>query len=223
MPIEFVSAEQFNESGLVDWRYLLGAIEATFVAGTFRDGAAFVAEIATLADTADHHPEIALQYPGVVRIKLTTHSHRGLTSLDTGLAESISSVAEALGLRSEPTRAERIEVAIDAMDIDAIRPFWAAVLGYREGPADPEGMVSDLVDPDAIGPGVWFQQMTEPRSDRNRIHFDISVPHDDAEGRVAAVLAAGGRLVSDDRAKAFWVLADAEGNEACICTWQDRN
>jgi 4a-hydroxytetrahydrobiopterin dehydratase len=35
-------------------------------------------------------------------------------------------------------------------------------------------------------------------------------------------LAAGGRLVSDVRAKAFWVLADADGNEACICTWQDR-
>jgi 4a-hydroxytetrahydrobiopterin dehydratase len=35
-------------------------------------------------------------------------------------------------------------------------------------------------------------------------------------------VAAGGRVVSADRAPAFWVLADAEGNEACICTWQDR-
>jgi 4a-hydroxytetrahydrobiopterin dehydratase len=29
-------------------------------------------------------------------------------------------------------------------------------------------------------------------------------------------------MVSDAHARAFWVLADAEGNEACICTWQDR-
>jgi 4a-hydroxytetrahydrobiopterin dehydratase len=64
--------------------------------------------------------------------------------------------------------------------------------------------------------------MDEPRTDRNRFHLDISVPHDVAEQRIAATLAAGGTLVSDRRAKAFWILADADGNEACICTWQDR-
>jgi 4a-hydroxytetrahydrobiopterin dehydratase len=69
---------------------------------------------------------------------------------------------------------------------------------------------------------VWFQHLAAARPQRNRIHFDITVPHDTAEQRVAAVLAAGGALVSDARARAFWVLADPEGNEACICTWQDR-
>ena len=64
--------------------------------------------------------------------------------------------------------------------------------------------------------------MDEPRPQRNRIHLDITVAHDAAEARVAAALAAGGTLVSDARARAFWVLADAEGNEACVCTWQDR-
>ena len=52
---------------------------------------------------------------------------------------------------------------------------------------------------------------------------DGFVPHDVAEERMAAALAAGGHLVSDARAKAFWILADVEGNEACICTWQDRD
>jgi 4a-hydroxytetrahydrobiopterin dehydratase len=51
----------------------------------------------------------------------------------------------------------------------------------------------------------------------------VTVSHDEAPGRLARALAAGGRLVSDDRAPAFWVLADAEGNEACICTWQSRD
>ena len=38
-----------------------------------------------------------------------------------------------------------------------------------------------------------------------------------------AVLAAGGRLVDDSRAPAFWVLEDADGNRSCICTWQARD
>jgi 4a-hydroxytetrahydrobiopterin dehydratase len=65
--------------------------------------------------------------------------------------------------------------------------------------------------------------MSEPREQRNRIHFDICVPHDEAARRIEAVLAAGGRLLSADRAPAFWVLADAEGNQACITTWQGRD
>ena len=69
---------------------------------------------------------------------------------------------------------------------------------------------------------MWFQQMDAPRPQRNRIHLDVTVPHDAAQQRVAAALAAGGRLVRDTAAPAFWVLADAEGNEVCVCTWQGR-
>jgi 4a-hydroxytetrahydrobiopterin dehydratase len=49
------------------------------------------------------------------------------------------------------------------------------------------------------------------------------VPHELAEERVAAAIAAGGRLVTVEYARSWWVLADAEGNEACVCTWQDRS
>ena len=108
-----------------------------------------------------------------------------------------------------------VEIAIDAMDIAAIKPFWAAVLGW---PADAD----EVADPATSGPTVWFQQMDEPRPQRNRIHLDVTVAHDEADARVAAALAAGGTLVSDSRAPSFWILADAEGNEACICTWQAR-
>jgi 4a-hydroxytetrahydrobiopterin dehydratase len=65
--------------------------------------------------------------------------------------------------------------------------------------------------------------MDQPRPQRNRIHFDITVPHDEADARIAAALDAGGTLVSADAARAFWILADAEGNEVCVCTWQDRD
>ena len=65
--------------------------------------------------------------------------------------------------------------------------------------------------------------MDAPRPQRNRIHIDVTVAHDEAEDRIAAALAAGGRLLTDQYAPSFWVLADAEGNEACICTWQARD
>ena len=81
----------------------------------------------------------------------------------------------------------------------------------------------EVTDPAGIGPAIWFQQMDEPRPQRNRIHFDITVPHDQAEARIAAAIAAGGHLVSDDQAPAFTVLADPEGNEVCVCTWQARS
>jgi 4a-hydroxytetrahydrobiopterin dehydratase len=87
----------------------------------------------------------------------------------------------------------------------------------RFGPSD------GLVDPLGQGPAVWFQRMDAPRPQRNRIHFDVSVPHDEAASRIGAALAAGGTLINDTRAPAFWVLADAEGNEACVTTWQGRD
>ena len=65
--------------------------------------------------------------------------------------------------------------------------------------------------------------MDEPRPQRNRIHLDVTVAHDEALARMDRALAAGGHLVSDAAAPAFWILADAEGNEACICTWQGRD
>src|SRR5574341_1891532 len=73
----------------------------------------------------------------------------------------------------------------------------------------------DLIDPHGRGTSFWFQQMDAPRPQRNRIHIDVWVPHDQAEARVAAAIAAGGHLVTDEHAPSWWVLADAEGNEAC--------
>ena len=64
--------------------------------------------------------------------------------------------------------------------------------------------------------------LSRSRPQRNRLHIDVTVPHDVADLRVAAAIAAGGTLVSAESARAFWVLADPEGNEACVCTWQDR-
>jgi 4a-hydroxytetrahydrobiopterin dehydratase len=210
-PDEFAALD-----GLDDWRHLLGALHATFRASSYPAAAQVAVAFADAAERAVHHPDLEIRYPGRVHVVLTTHETGGLTTADVDLAREYSAIAAEAGATAEPHAAEAIEIALDTMDVDAIRPFWAAVLDYRE-----VGEVN-LVDPRRVGPPMWFQQMDEPRTERGRFHIDVTVPHDIAEQRIAAALAAGGRLVSDAHARSWWVLADADGNEACICTWQDR-
>ena len=211
-----VTAAEFAALELNDWRYVLGAIEGRFRAPSFGAAGALVAVIAAAADAVDHHPDLDLRYPGIVRVRLSTHAVGGLSNEDVEFAHRVSQLAVAAGATALATAAvSALELALDTMDADRIRPFWAAVLGYRE-------MDGNLVDPQHVGPPMWFQQMDEPRTERGRFHLDVSVPHDVAEARVAAAVAAGGQVVDDSHARSWWVLADAEGNEACISTWQDR-
>jgi 4a-hydroxytetrahydrobiopterin dehydratase len=223
-PPTVVSAQTVSTSpGLADWRYLNHRLESMFRAGSFGAAAALVSAIASAADEADHHPDVNLRYPDRVHVALTTHAvGRGVTEHDLGLAVTISHLAVEAGARPEPVTAQVTEIALDALDIPAILPFWKAVLGYVDdvvaGESEP---LRAIKDPLRIGPSFWFQQMDEPRSQRNRFHIDVIVADEVAEARVAAAVAAGGTLVSDAAARSWWVLADAEGNEICVCTWQD--
>jgi 4a-hydroxytetrahydrobiopterin dehydratase len=66
--------------------------------------------------------------------------------------------------------------------------------------------------------------MDEPRPEGGgAIHVAIWVPYEQAKARVAAALAAGGSLVRDDFAPAWWTLADPAGNEADIATTMSRD
>ena len=102
-----------------------------------------------------------------------------------------------------------------------IMPFWRAVLGYEPRRDSPN---EDLVDPHDRGPSFWFEQMREPRPDGGgAIHVAVWVPYEQAEGRIAAALAAGGRMVRDEFAPSWWTLADPAGNEADIATVMNRD
>jgi 4a-hydroxytetrahydrobiopterin dehydratase len=162
------------------------------------------AAVAACGSDADEHLRVD---PRPDRVDL-------ILSVDLALAERISAAVPAPAARGRAV--QLLEIGIDALDIPAVLPFWRAVLAY----VDEDG---GLVDPVGQGPAIWFQQMTEPRPQRNRIHFDVSVAHDEAPARIRAALDAGGVLVSDEHAPAWWVLADAEGNEACVSTWQGRD
>jgi 4a-hydroxytetrahydrobiopterin dehydratase len=202
------------------WRVLLRWLQAAFRVPDLATGAAFAARVADAAERLGAAPDVTLR-AGLVQVRTTTWSSHGLTEADLALADAVSAVADELGLVGAPELLTAQEIAVDALDIPRVAPFWRAVLGYeREPGTDPEDLA--LADAVGLGPGYWFQQMDEPRPQRNRIHVDVTVPHDQAEARVAAALAAGGSLVSDRHAPTFWVLADAEGNEACVCTWQAR-
>lgn len=201
---------------LGDWRVMLGALRTRFATPDMSAGAVFVRRMVDAANAANHHPDLQVSY-GHVDVDLTTHDAGGLTTLDVEMARTITAIAAELELAPAPQERQVMEYAVDALDIDAVRPFWAAVTGL-----EPDGR-GDLP---ASGTGViavWFQQMDEPRPQRNRIHLDVAVPLDLAEERVAAAVAAGGTLLSDAAAPRFWVLADAEGNEVCVCTAAGRD
>jgi 4a-hydroxytetrahydrobiopterin dehydratase len=211
------------------WRYLLGSLDAsvpvTSLADAVRVGAAVVA---ACGPDADDHLRLDLR-PDRVELSVQTRAEGGVGPADVELVRTVSATLAGLGVApagatgaQHPRPVQVLELAVDALDIPAVRPFWKAVLALVDQPGDP-GPAGGLVDPAGQLPNVWFQQMDAPRPQRNRIHLDITVSHDEATARVRAALDAGGRLVSDEAARAFWVLADAEGNEVCVCTWQDRD
>jgi len=208
------------------WRFVLGEFRTQVLTGSLPLAADVAARAAAVAD-AQGHLRMDVREDRVI-FALQTAGAAWVTPLDAELARQITAAAEEFRLTTRPGAdgagrpVQVIEVGIDAMDIASIRPFWKAVLGYVDEPGK-SGPQDALVDPLGQGPAIWFQQMDAPRPQRNRIHFDVSVPHDQAHQRIQDTVAAGGKLVYDAQAPAFWVLADPEGNEACITTWQGRD
>jgi 4a-hydroxytetrahydrobiopterin dehydratase len=139
-----------------------------------------------------------------------------LNRRDLELARQISAAARELDVPADPAAVQDVNLTIDALFRPRVLPFWRAVLGYEQ-----EGE-EHLTDPGRRTPAIWFQPMSGPRPQRNRIHVDVWVARDQAEARVAAALAAGGHLVSDEYAPAWWTLADEEGNEVDVATWRGR-
>ncbi|MCA1781055.1 MAG: VOC family protein [Dermatophilaceae bacterium] len=204
------------QEGAPDWRLLLGRLMLSVRFADFASALGFVDAVGAVAEDQGHHPEIDLRWGRVV-VAVASHDVGGLTARDLRLVGAVTPLVAKHGGTVEHPRLTEVEIAIDTMDVARIRPFWEAVLGYAvDGP-------DALTDPQRRLPAIWFQQLDEPRPVRNRIHLDVTVPHDVAGARVAAALAAGGTLVSDASAPRFWVLADADGNEACVCTWQGRD
>ena len=215
--MEKLTNQQILDAGLDDWRLLAQALHARFRTGDFVTGLAFVSAVTEAAEGANHHPDVTLTYPWV-DLKLVSHDVSRVTQRDLDLARRISEIAREQDVSAEPSAVTEMELALDTADLAAVGPFWAALL---TGSTDAfQG--DDVVDPGGRVPLLWFQSTDAHETPRQRFHIDLWVPHDLAEERIAAAVAAGGRVVDDGNAPSFVVLADPEGNRACVCTCLER-
>lgn len=217
-PSQKLTWTQVREADLADWRQIAGRLKARFRTRDFATGLALVNKIGEAAEAANHHPDIDLTYSDVL-VTLSSHDVRGITSRDLDLAHQISARAAALGVGSDVSGLTQLELGLDTSLGSELAPFYAALLGCTIDGGEP-------VDPSGQVPTVWWQDPNEADEQwalpeqpfEQRWHFDVWVPDDDGERRLQAVLNAGGRLISDRAAPAYWVVEDAAGNRSCICT-----
>jgi 4a-hydroxytetrahydrobiopterin dehydratase len=220
---ERITARQFHATeGLKDWRVIEEGACAYFRTGSFAAGARLVQAIAGLGDLDPHEPDVDLRHDGVtVRLIRIADDYYGMTARHVELAREISRIAADQGLTADTAAVQSLLVVPGAPAGVALMPFWRAVLGYEPRPDSPD---EDLVDPRHRSPSFWFEEMDEPRGDGGgAIHIAVWVPPERAEARVAAALAAGGRMVRDTAAPAWWTLADAAGNEVDVATTEGRD
>lgn len=144
------------------------------------------------------------------------------------------------------------QVTIDCADPQRLVEFWCEVLGYVPEPA-PQGWDSwrdywlaagirddelvgaeegsgAIVDPGGVRPRVWFQEVPEPKTVKNRLHLDVrhtpgrSQPLEqrrmsvDAEVERLVALGASVAYVNAPAGADFYAvtLRDPEGNEFCL-------
>lgn len=203
---EFLAAE-----GVSDWVVLHGGATAVF-------------RVASLGD-ATRLAEAVARVPGVEGVgvlmtvadrHLTVRLTRDLWQLEPRhipLARAVSFVARSHGAVAD--RAGEVQLAISAQPDAVDLGFWRAVLGYV-GAAD-----DNAADPLGHGSTVWMQEPNPAKAFRHAMHIDVSVAREQVEARLAAALAAGGRIVDDSHAPEHWTLSDRAGNRVCVCAWPD--
>jgi pterin-4a-carbinolamine dehydratase len=209
------TAKTFHEAeGVGDWRVLFWGAYAYYRTGSFTEGAKLVAAISEIADAAGHFPDVDLRPEGVT-ICTFSGEFGALSERDIELARQISLAARDLGLEADPSQLEVVGIAVAQDAAQDVRPFWAAVLGYQNLGA------TDAIDRHRRNPHFMFHDLKPSKPGRGRFHIDVSVPADQAEARVAAALAAGGRIADDSHVPDWWTLASPENHGVDIAAWPD--
>jgi 4a-hydroxytetrahydrobiopterin dehydratase len=230
--MDMVKGAQIDEAKLSDWRKLGQGLHARYLVDDFGSGARFVASVGQAGDALGHHPRVAMG-DGYVDLKLISedavyrdgegneHIVEWVTQKDIDLAQRITEIAADQAVTADPASITTIELAVDTANAALIAPVWAVLLtGGTE--AQGRGSIgSDIRDATGRVPILWFQETDEHETPRQRFHLDIWVPAEVAEQRIAAAVAAGGIVVDDSQAPAFTVIADQDGNKACVCTALD--
>jgi 4a-hydroxytetrahydrobiopterin dehydratase len=213
--LEQLSAKAFHASpGVEDWRVLFWGAHAFYRTSSFHKAAAFVSAIAEAAQAVGHDPDVDVRPEGVT-VRTCSRPDGALSRADALLAAEVSAAARRLRLDSDPTALVVVGIAV-AQDAGMdTRPFWEAAFGYQ-----PNGD-TDLTDPIRRGPHLMFHELRDPRAGRGRTHIDVSVPAEEAEKRVQAAVAAGGRIVKAFEDQRTWLLASPDNHGVDIAGWAD--
>jgi 4a-hydroxytetrahydrobiopterin dehydratase len=197
--------------GVDDWVVLHGGATAVFRVDSVADAAGLAAAVAAVPGFEGSDALLT-----IVDASLTVRLTRDLWRLEArhiGLARAVSAVAREHGAVADRAAVQEVQLAIaskpDAIDLG----FWRAVLGYAPM-ADDNG-----VDPLGHGSTVWMQELDASKPLRHAMHVDVSVAREQVEARLAAAIAAGGRVVWEG--EEHWTLADRAGNRVCVCAWPD--
>jgi 4a-hydroxytetrahydrobiopterin dehydratase len=204
----FLAAE-----GVEDWVVLHGGATAVFIVDSLRSAG-------RLADAVSQVPGVegSGALLTVADDRLSVRLSRGVFRLEEShidIARAVSATARSQGAVADRGRAQEVQVAIAAQPEAIDVGFWRAVLGYSPLAED------NAVDPLGHGSTVWMQELDRNKPLRHAMHLDVSVAREHAEARVAAALAAGGRMIDEADAPEGWILADSAGNRVCIAAWPD--
>ena len=200
--------------GVQDWRVVFWGAQVFYRTGSFAEAAQLTAAIAEAAASVGHDPDVDVRPEGVA-VRSFSHEDGGLGPKDAELAAAISAAAHEMGLESDPSALIVVGIAV-AQDAGVdTRAFWEAAFGYKRIGDE------DLIDPLRRGPHLWFHEIDPPRPGRGRTHIDVSVPADQAEKRMKAALAEGGRLVSGSDEDRTWTIASPENHGVDIAGWAD--
>ena len=199
--------------GVDDWVVVHGGATAVFRVGSLGEAAGLAEAIARVPGLGESGALLTISTLGLT-VRLTRDVWQ-LEPLHVDLARAVSAVVRSRGFVADRRAVQEVQLAIaakpDAIDVG----FWRAVLGYLPR-SDDNG-----VDPLGHGSTVWMQELDAGRPLRHAMHVDVSVAREHAEARLAAALAAGGRIVDASGAPASWILADRAGNKVCIAAWPD--
>ena len=198
-------------SGVDDWVVLHGGATTVFRCASLGE-AARLAQAVTRVEGLEGSGTLITIADTCTTVRLTRDLW-GLEPRHVDLARAISAVARDHGAVVDRAAVQEVQFAIastpDAVDVD----FWRTVLGYAAMAED------NAVDPLGHGSTVWMQALDEAKALRHAMHIDVSIAREHVEARVAAALAAGGRIVWET--KEHWTLADRAGNRVCVTAWPD--
>lgn len=226
--MDMLTGTQIAAADLTDWRKLAQGLHARYLTEDFGTGVRFVAAMSEAGDELRHHPMVTIG-AGHVDLELVTqdaiyrdgegteHIVEWVTQQDIDLARRISAVAADHHLVADPAGVSEVELGLDVAHSATVAPVWAALL---TGNADAQGhgSPSDEIR-DAMGrvPNLWFADLDEDDTPRQRLHVEVYLAPETAPERIAACVAAGGTVVEDGGISGLTVIADQEGNTGIIC------